>query len=96
MARHLDHAVRAVQNLRRVPVQRVGLSLTPGKCQIGYMCDQNSTYGLHSLPGGVKIRYLFTWTVPAVISRCFDCKHNVMSGKVPGYMDRTGRIQLVF
>jgi hypothetical protein len=29
------------------------LHLTPwGGCQIGYMCDQNLTYGLHSLPGG--------------------------------------------
>jgi hypothetical protein len=35
------------------------VALTPGGCQIGYMCDQNSTYGLHSLPGGVR---LVTWT----------------------------------
>jgi hypothetical protein len=27
------------------------------------MGDQNSTYGLHSLPGGVR---LVTWTIPAV------------------------------
>jgi hypothetical protein len=30
------------------------VALTPGGCQIGYMCDQNSTYGLRSLPGGVR------------------------------------------
>jgi hypothetical protein len=28
--------------------------VTPGGCQIGHWCDQNSTYGLHSLPGGVS------------------------------------------
>jgi hypothetical protein len=33
----------------------VGLPLTPGGCQIGYVCDQNSTDGLHSLPGGVRL-----------------------------------------
>jgi hypothetical protein len=32
-----------------------GVALTPGRCQIGHMCDQNSTYGLHSLPGGVRL-----------------------------------------
>jgi hypothetical protein len=32
----------------------VGL-FTPGGCQIGYTCDQNSTYGLRSLPGGVRL-----------------------------------------
>jgi hypothetical protein len=31
------------------------VALTPGGCQIGCMCDQNSTYGLHSLPGGVRL-----------------------------------------
>jgi hypothetical protein len=40
-----------------------GLSRTPGGCQVGYMCDQNSTYGLHSLPGGVR---LVSWTAVAV------------------------------
>jgi hypothetical protein len=35
-----------------LPPPRVG---TPGGCQIGYMCDQNSTYGLHSLPGCVRL-----------------------------------------
>jgi hypothetical protein len=40
----------------RVPF--VGLALTPGGCQIGCMCDQNSTYGLRSLPGrGVRLVY---------------------------------------
>jgi hypothetical protein len=34
---------------------QVGVALTPGGCQICYMCDQNSTYGLHSLPGGVRL-----------------------------------------
>jgi hypothetical protein len=45
-----------------------GDALTPG-CQIGFMCDRNSTYGLHSLPGGVR---LVTWNKLAVIDRCFD------------------------
>jgi hypothetical protein len=36
--------------------RRVGLHALPGGCQVGYMCDQNSTYGLHAL---------------AVIHRCF-------------------------
>jgi hypothetical protein len=31
------------------------VALTPGGCQMGYTCDQNSTYGLHSLPGGVSL-----------------------------------------
>jgi hypothetical protein len=31
------------------------VALTPGGCQIGYMGDQNSTYGLHSLPGCVRL-----------------------------------------
>jgi hypothetical protein len=34
-------------------------ALSPGGYQVGYVCDQNSTYGLHSLPGGVR---LDTWT----------------------------------
>jgi hypothetical protein len=34
------------------------VALTPGGCQIGHMCDQNSTYGSHSLPGDVR---LGTW-----------------------------------
>jgi WD40 repeat protein len=41
------------------------VALTPGGCQIGYTCDQNSTYGLHSLPGGVR---LVTRTILAVIN----------------------------
>jgi hypothetical protein len=39
--------------------ERWGCHVTPGGCQIGYMRDQNSTYGLHSLPGGVRF---VTWT----------------------------------
>jgi hypothetical protein len=31
------------------------VALTPGGCQIVYMCDQNSTYGLHSLLGGFRL-----------------------------------------
>jgi hypothetical protein len=37
-------------------------ALTPGGCQIGYMCNQNSTYGL-SLTPGCQI----TWSILAVI-----------------------------
>jgi hypothetical protein len=28
---------------------------TPGGCQISYVCDQNSTYGLALTPGGVRL-----------------------------------------
>ena len=31
------------------------VALTPRGCQVGYMCHQNSTYGLHALPGGVRL-----------------------------------------
>jgi hypothetical protein len=48
------------------------VALTPGGCQIGYMCDQNSTYGLHSLPGVVRLVtwtiLAFTWTILAAIN----------------------------
>jgi hypothetical protein len=40
-----------------------GVARTPGGCQLGYMGDQNSTYGLRSLPGDVR---LVAWTTPAV------------------------------
>ena len=49
-----------------ISCRHIGLRSLPGVCQIGYMCDQNSTYGLHSPPGGVQ--RLVTWTIPAVIS----------------------------
>jgi hypothetical protein len=52
--------------LRRRHRRRVGMPLTPGGCQMGYMCDQNSTYGLHSLPGGV--RWVTCTTTLAVIN----------------------------
>jgi hypothetical protein len=65
-------------------VLTAGLSL-PGGCQIGYTCDQNSTYGLHSLPGGVR---LVTWNIPAVIKRCFDC--NITWRKVVTLQDGGG------
>jgi hypothetical protein len=45
-------------------------ALTPGGCQIGYMCDQNSTYGLHSLPGGVRL------ATCATITRLMGCTHS--------------------
>jgi hypothetical protein len=51
--RRLDYLGRLVARLQRRLVP--GLSLTPGGCQIGYMGDQNSTYGSHSLPGGVRL-----------------------------------------
>jgi hypothetical protein len=44
--------------LERCRVLEVGVVTHSRGCQIGYMCDQNSTYGLRSLPGGVR---LVTW-----------------------------------
>jgi hypothetical protein len=52
------------------------VALTPGGRQIGYTCDQNSTYGLHSLPGGVR---LVTWTTPAVINWCSFFTHIIIT-----------------
>jgi hypothetical protein len=43
-------------------------ALTPGGCQIGHMCDQNSTYGLSLTPGGCQIGY--TDPILAVINWC--------------------------
>jgi hypothetical protein len=46
------------------PMAQVGLSLSlPGGVRL-VMCDQNSTYGLHSLPGVSD--WLRGWIVPAV------------------------------
>jgi hypothetical protein len=46
------------------------VALTPGGCHIGYLGHQNSTYGLHSLPGGVT---LVTW---ATRTRLMGCTHS--------------------
>ena len=75
VARARRHDLASLPDLPRVRhlqlqlVPRGRVALTPGGCQIGYMGDQNSTYGLHSLPGGVR---LVTWSIPAVINRCVD------------------------
>jgi hypothetical protein len=45
---------RAAKSVWLVNASTGRVALTPGGCQICYMCDQNSTYGLHSLPGGVR------------------------------------------
>jgi hypothetical protein len=57
-------APKAAASPEATPALRVALA--PGGCQIGHMCDQNSTYGLHSLPRGVR---LVTWNIQAVINR---------------------------
>ena len=48
----LDKVAACGIYLRWVSTVGRGWGFTPVGCQIGYMCDQNSTYGLHSLPGG--------------------------------------------
>jgi hypothetical protein len=55
------------------------VALTPGGCQIGYMCDQNLTYGLRSLPGGVRL------VTRATRTRLMGCAHS--RGCQIGYMD---------
>jgi hypothetical protein len=57
----------------------VGL-FTPGRCQIGYTCHQNSTYGLHSLPGGVRL------VTRATRTRLMGCTHSTPGGCQIGYM----------
>jgi hypothetical protein len=57
---------RGVSDWLRVrPELDLWVARTPGGCRIAYVCDQNSTYGLHALPGGVG---LLTWTTLAVIN----------------------------
>jgi hypothetical protein len=67
---HYGQRIRPVlhqrgQRARELPRDPAARVITPGGCQIGYMCDQNSTYGLRSLPGGVR---LVTGNVLAVIN----------------------------
>jgi hypothetical protein len=50
--------------------QGVGPSLPGGVKKIGYMSDQNSSYGLRSLPGGDR---LVTWSTLAVVNGTVFC-----------------------
>jgi hypothetical protein len=53
----LPGGVRLVTRATRTRLMRCTHS-TPGGCQIGYTCDQNSTYALPLTPGGCQIGYM--------------------------------------
>jgi hypothetical protein len=57
---------------------------TPGGCQIGHMCDQNSTYGMPPLPGGVRLVTCATRT------RLMGWDALTPGGCQSGYTDHTG------
>jgi hypothetical protein len=77
---------------RRTVTPRGGARSSPGGCQIGYVCDQNSTYGLHSLPGvsdWVRVRPELDLWVALTPGGCqigYMCDQNSTSGlhSLPG------------
>jgi hypothetical protein len=77
-------------------------ALTPGGRQIGYMGDQKSTYGFHSLPGGGVRLAVINWmcfllsSTGCVFYALLGLLHSLPGGRQIGYVDYTGRHQLLF
>jgi hypothetical protein len=60
----------------------VGVSLSPGGCQTGYICDKTSTYGLPLTPRWCQIAYecmdlLHGWLLDVTIECSFGGQNNV-------------------
>jgi hypothetical protein len=77
---HTHHSRGLSGWLHGRPELDLWVALTPGGCQVGCMGDQNSTYGLHSLPGGGR---LVAW---ATRTRLMGCTH---SRGVSGWLHHT-------